>query len=220
MLVRDREANSSSYSISYPSLEEKDLEDAQKEKLPQTQRKTAAKLFISTSTDRLIGEILDKYPVKQKSTRNSVLIQFAGELFHKFGWELSKTIIEEHYRRNSSNINTSLEEHMGEFDRLWQFIIKRTIETLSPYERAKYEKLHTPPQQEAFFIVRSFALLGKGQDFPVAQLSLADRLGVTQQGAGYVIEKLIGLGAIKKMADARINSKSATYHWTANHDSP
>jgi DNA-binding MarR family transcriptional regulator len=109
---------------------------------------------------------------------------------------------------------------MGEFDRLWQFIIKRTIETLSPYERAKYEKLHTPPQQEAFFIVRSFALLGKGQDFPVAQLSLADRLGVTQQGAGYVIEKLIGLGAIKKMADARINSKSATYHWTANHDSP
>jgi hypothetical protein len=78
------------------------------------------------------------------------------------------------------------------------------------------DQLGTQPQQEAFFIVRSFAKTRKWEDFSIAQASLADRLSISQQGAGCVIERLIALQTIKKTAEARTNSKPATYRWTAN----
>jgi hypothetical protein len=68
---------------------------------------------------------------------------------------------------------------------------------------------------EAFFLIRSFSKLGK-DDFPVALLSLADRLSITPAGASCVISKLVGLGAIEQTAQTKINSKSARYRWIAN----
>src|SRR5262249_53489867 len=140
------------------------------------------------------------------------------ELFCKFGYELSEAIVEAHYRRNETNINTSLDAHKREFGALWQYIISKTIDTFSASERAIYDQLQTDPQQEAFFIIRSFANLRSSDDFPVAQLSLADRLSITQPGAGCVIEKLSELKAIKRTAKARINSRPALYRWIANQD--
>jgi hypothetical protein len=58
---------------------------------------------------------------------------------------------------------------------------------LSASERRIFEQLNTDPQQEAFMLIRSFAHLAKGNDFPVAQLSLADRLKITQPGAPFYI---------------------------------
>jgi len=60
-------------------------------------------------------------------------------------------------------------------------------------------------------LCRSFSKLAS--DFPVAQLSLADRLSITQRGAGHVIGKLVKLRAIRKTADAQKNSKAARYRW-------
>jgi DNA-binding Lrp family transcriptional regulator len=68
-------------------------------------------------------------------------------------------------------------------------------------------------------LIRSFSKLSR-YDFPVALLSLADRLSITPAGARYVIDRLVELGAIEKTADARINSKSARYRWIANIDRP
>ena len=81
-------------------------------------------------------------------------------------------------------------------------------------ERVMFDKLQTEPQREAFLLCRSFAELKK--EFPLSQVSLADRLGVTQQGAGYVIAKLIALRVIEKTADAKTNLKSAYYAWIAD----
>jgi hypothetical protein len=66
-------------------------------------------------------------------------------------------------------------------------------------------------------LIRSFARLAKGNDFPVAQLSLADRLSITQPGARCVISKLADprVRAIEKTMDACVNSKSARYRWIA-----
>jgi hypothetical protein len=219
-LITDREANSYSYSNALPSWTE---EHAPKEKLcllTKIASKSLAKSrsFASTSTDNLIERILLKYPIKQKSTRNGVLVKLAGELFCKFGYELSEAIVEAHYVRNESNINTSLDEHRREFEALWQYIINKTIDTFSASEQAIYDQLNTDPQREAFFIVRSFAHLRNGEDFSIAQLSLADRLSITQPGAKCVIDRLIDLRAIKKTADARINSQAAHYRWIANQD--
>jgi hypothetical protein len=54
------------------------------------------------------------------------------------------------------------------------------------------------------------------KEFPISQLSLADRTGLTQQGAGYVIARLIKVGAIRKTTDAKTNRKPAYYRWNPN----
>jgi hypothetical protein len=58
-------------------------------------------------------------------------------------------------------------------------------------------------------LIRSFAYLAEADDFPVAQLSLADRLSITQPEVRWVISKLIEPKAIKKTINACVNRKSA-----------
>ncbi len=82
---------------------------------------------------------------------------------------------------------------------------------MTDFERIKFDKLQTEPQREAFLLCKSFADLKT--EFRLAQFSLADRIGLTQQGAGNVIEKLISVGAIEKTANAKTNRKSAYYKW-------
>jgi predicted HTH transcriptional regulator len=103
---------------------------------------------------------------------------------------------------------------MREFRNAWRSFHKEKIKQMTDSERIKFDKLKTEPQREAFLLCRSFAALKK--EFPLSQASLADRVGVTQQGAGYVIEKLITLGIIRKTADEKTNRESACYVWIAN----
>ena len=74
-------------------------------------------------------------------------------------------------------------------------------------ERTKFHKLKTEPQREAFLLCRSLAELN--EEFPVPQVSLADRVGVSQQAAGGLIEKLISVSAIDRVAYAKTNRRSA-----------
>src|SRR5947208_3392214 len=46
--------------------------------------------FASFSTQRLIDEVLAKCPVTQRGTRNAVLAKLTGQLYHKFGFQLSE----------------------------------------------------------------------------------------------------------------------------------
>jgi hypothetical protein len=175
--------------------------------------------FSSASTDRLIQGIFAKHPIKARSTRNGVLMQLIGELFHKFGRQLSERIVRQHYDLNKENVTTSLKEHMEEFTAGWESILNKSIKSLCQPERQIFDQLKTEPQREAFLIIRSFSKLANS-DFPVGLFSLADRLSITPPGATCVISKLDGLGAIEKTADAQINSKSARYRWTANIEQP
>jgi hypothetical protein len=177
------------------------------------------KPFFSASTGRLIGDILAKHPIKAKSTRNGVLMKMIGELFHKFGRQLSERIVREHYEAYKNNVTTPLKEHMREFRDAWDDFLGRTIASLSQSERGIFEQLNTEAQREAFLLIRSFSKLAT-YDFPVALLSLADRLSITPAGATYVIRKLVELGAIEKTADSEINSKPACYRWIANTEQP
>jgi hypothetical protein len=169
--------------------------------------------FCSASTERLIEAILVKYPVKTKSTRNGVLLKLAGELFHKFGRRLSERIVRRHYDLYEKNVTTPLRDHMREFAAAWNSFLSRAIKSLSASERERFDQMQTEPQREGFMLIRSFSNLVNGGDFPISQLSLADRLSVTQPGAGCVISKLIEVRAIEKTADARLNSRSARYCW-------
>jgi hypothetical protein len=172
--------------------------------------------FRSHSTPRLMNEIILKYPIESKSTRSGILVKMVGELFHKFGRELSGQIIRQHYEINHKNVSTALKEHLREFATAWDSFLAKTIGSLCASERRIFDRLTTQAQREAFMLMRSFSRLGNGGDFPVAQFSLADRLTITQPGVRCVISKLVELGAIEKTADARVNSKPARYRWITN----
>ena len=167
--------------------------------------------FASCSTQRLIDELLEKYPITKKGTRHGVLVKLTGELSHKFGFELSERIVAQHYALYHDKVTTGHDDHMREFRNAWKSFRKEKEKQMTDAERVRFDKLQTEPQREAFLLCRSFAELKK--EFPLSQSSLADRVGVTQQGAGYVIEKLISVGAIEKTADAKTNLKSAYYKW-------
>ena len=170
--------------------------------------------FASTSTQRLIDEVLAKYPITKKGTRHGILVKPIGELSHKFGFGLSEQIVSQHYEMYRDNVTTGRDDHMREFRNAWKSFRKEKIKQMTDSERIKFDKLKTEPQREAFLLCRSFTKLKP--EFPLSQSSLADRVGVTQQGAGGVIEKLISVSAIEKTADAKTNRRSAGYVWIAN----
>jgi TOTE conflict system, Archaeo-Eukaryotic Primase domain len=180
---------------------------------------SCTKGFRTASTGRLIEEVVVKHPINAKATRNGVLVKLTGELFHKFGRELSERVIRKHYDLYKKNVTTALKEHMREFAAAWENFRIKAIKSLSQSERGIFNQLNTESQREAFLLIHSFSNLAT-YDFPVALLSLADRLSITPPGASCVISKLVDLKAIEKTADTRINSKSARYRWIANIDQP
>jgi len=167
--------------------------------------------FASLSTQRLIDEGLAKYPITKKGTRHGVLVKLIGDLSHKFGLQLSEQIVSQHYEMYRDNVTTGRDDHMREFRNAWKSFRNEKIKQMTDFERIKFDKLQTEPQREAFLLCKSFADLKT--EFRLAQFSLADRIGLTQQGAGNVIEKLISVGAIEKTANAKTNRKSAYYKW-------
>jgi hypothetical protein len=177
------------------------------------EQKQSQRCFFSASTDRLIAEVIAKYPIVRKGTRNGILAKLVGELFRKFGYALSEQIVRQHYCTHESNIRTPLDEHLREFQQAWKSFRKKELGRLSRSERNLFDKLQTEAQREAFFLCRSFAKFKS--EFPLSRASLADRLSLTPQGAGYVIDKLIAISAIKKTAEARPHSESACYRWAA-----
>jgi hypothetical protein len=177
----------------------------------------------SLSTKPEVEKILARYPVVQKGTRHSVLIQLVGHLTNKFGREAAQRIIEEHYRLNQENIRSPLEEHLREFDAAWGGMRKKLQAEFHPEERQKFDDFETENQREGFSIVRAFAGLAEQRnekDFQISRASLADRLSMTPPGAGKLISKLCGLGIIAQTQPCVIHKESARYCWSLPRSEP
>jgi len=168
------------------------------------------------STEPGVEAILARYPIRDKGTRNGVLMQLIGDLIHWFGREVAERIAEEHFRRNQHNIRSSLEEHRSEFAVAWQGMRQKLVDSLSPEEKQAFNALATEHQREGFFIVRAFAGVAehkKEKDFPISRASLADRLSLTPPGAGDVIRKLCALKIIDRTQAPVTQKESARYCW-------
>lgn len=83
-------------------------------------------------------------------------------------------------------------------------------------ERAALERLQTANERDAFRIIRSFARKGAAdgnRDFPIARDNLAERLGITPQGAGLLRAKFCKpeIGILSKTTQAVANVSCARY---------
>ena len=170
----------------------------------------------SLSTKPEVEKILARYPIAQKGTRHSVLVQLVGHLSNKFGRETAQRIIEEHYGRNRKNIGSTPDEHLREFGAAWDGMREKLLKSLSREEGQKFKELKTEHQREGFLIVRAFAGLAeqrREKDFQISRASLADRLNMTPPGAGEVIKTLCQLDIIAPTKPCVIHKKSARYRW-------
>jgi len=168
---------------------------------------------LSLSTARLIEQVLAHHPITRKGTRHGALLRLAGDLSHKFGFEVAEKVAKEHYERYRGNVSTGKVEHMAEFRRAWKSLLKAKIKRMTAPERNCYDKAKTEAQRELIILCRSFAEFNNG-DFPLPQQSTADRLSLFDNtSAKYVIDKLIDFGGLTKTAEAKRNNKAARYKW-------
>jgi hypothetical protein len=170
----------------------------------------------SISTKPSVEKILARYPIAHKGTRHNVLVQLVGHLSNKFGREAAQRIVEEHYRLNQENIQSTLEEHLREFATAWDGMRKRLEAEFCPEEQRALGEFKTENQREGFLIVRAFAGAAehkKEKDFPISQASLADRLSMTLPGAGGVIAKLCDVKVIDPTQPCIRHRQSARFRW-------
>jgi hypothetical protein len=180
--------------------------------------------FYSPSTEKKIKNILARYPITQKGTRNGVMVKLIGELIYKFGREAVQRIAEEFYRLNQQNIQSTLEEHLGEFATAWASMLREVLASFSQKEQEAFARLEkSENQREGFLIARAFAGLAEKKretDFPISQASLANRLSMTPPGAGKVIRKLCELNIIARTQPSVIYKQSARFCWLLPRSEP
>jgi hypothetical protein len=168
------------------------------------------------STRPVAEKLLLRYPIKQKGTRHNVLVQLVGDLSNKFGRKGAQRIVEEHYQLNQQNVRSTLDEHLREFAAAWDGMRKKLVTELSLSQREAFDRLKTEHQREGFLIVRAFAgaAAHKGEkDFPISQVSLADRLSITRPGAADVIRKLCELKVIAQTQNYVRHKSPARFCW-------
>lgn len=172
----------------------------------------------SDTTVLLIQELIEKYPVLQKRTRNDVLMKLIGDLSMKFGKQLALQVIERHYTTYNAFISTLLQDHLAQAEKAWTKQRERIVKNLGDAEKSIYQGFPSENQQDAFVIIYAFAALAseRGEDdFPIGRDSLADRVSVQPQGAGYIIGELVAAGAIQKTREYQRNRACARYRWIA-----
>jgi hypothetical protein len=162
-----------------------------------------------------VERILARYPIKQKGTRHSVLVTMVGELSYKFGREAARGIAEQLYRLNEQSIQSSLDDHLLEFEVAWTGMRQTHVAELSTEEERAFKDFETERQRDGFFIIRAWAGVAehKGEkDFPISRASLADRLCMTRPGASKVILKLSEKAIVQSQPFVRYK-QPARYRW-------
>lgn len=170
----------------------------------------------SHSTDRLIEEIIGKYPIERPGTRNNVLMKLIGHLAYVFEKEAATEIVTRHYDTYRANILTPIAEHLAEFETAWTGQIENIQRRLNSQEAAKYSELRTEKQKAAFIIIRSFSHGAKRDarnEFAIARASLADRLRLTKTAAGDIVSRLAQQRTIERTAKPIPHKSAALYRW-------
>lgn len=180
---------------------------------PDTKKETS---FSSPSSPYRLTELIRKFGIKELSTRNRKLSMLTGEIFYQVGYATARLIVEAQFHRKTVSTKASEQEHLASFDELWRGLAQRWQGKLSKSEREKFQQLETENERDAFRIIRSFSRKAKmdgAADFPIVRNNLAERLGITGNGAAGIRDKLARLGVIKKTADYVPNKFAARFKW-------
>lgn len=178
---------------------------------------------ISFSASKLLQRWLDQFSINQPATRNLKLSSLVGEVFHQAGVKVARWLAEAQFRTKTATTNATEKDHLQSFNALWAGLEQSWRASLSEQELEHFGQLETDNERDAFRIIRSYARKAASDgasDFPVARDNLAERLGITGKGAGFIREKFTRLGIIEKVCDYQPNKAAARYCWLANLEQP
>jgi hypothetical protein len=154
------------------------------------------------------------FAITSPRTRHDQLLRLIGATFYQAGRGLSKRNAELQYDIANPVPVASLSEHLLEFDEAWSGMERQWRAKLSPLERAKFERLTTDTDRDAFRIIHNWSK-SESPDFKIHCRTLADRLGVTLQTASNIRRRFCSLGVLKHVAPYVPHRLAARYKWTA-----
>src|SRR5262249_41210712 len=148
----------------------------------------------------LVNEYCTRFAIRAERTRHKRLVQMVGALVNQCGQGLALKAAAELHKQARPSAKTPLTEHLAEFRRAWQDIIKKRIAEINRAERREYLACNSDTLQSAFLIVRNWLKEGGGGGY-VHRDTLAARLEVTGAYAGAIRRKFCKRGIMRVTAD-------------------
>jgi hypothetical protein len=161
------------------------------------------------------GEWATQFAITAPDTRHQKLRELVGAAYHQAGCEVAKKNAELQYGEANPVPESSLEEHLADFDKAWAGLHRRWLGRLSIEERKKFDSLTTEAESDAFRILRNWAQTDS-LDFKVHCRSLGNRIGISWRGASKLRSRFCMLGILRPTAPYVPRKLAARYEWTAN----
>ena len=176
------------------------------------------------SKDLTYGKALDFYRgardewqkqfcITASRTRHLRLRELVGHVYRQASREVGRANARMQYQEAVLGPQTSLTDHLKEFDDLWQGMEEDWQRGLSNEERQAFDSLNLPNDREAFRIIRNFAQFSTEEDFYINAESLGKRLLVTMQTASNIRKRFCKSGILEHTAAYVRHKLSARYRW-------
>lgn len=181
-----------------------------------THGETRATLNDTGWLDRHISGWLERCTIVQLGTRHEQLKKLIFGVFRGLGHDVARYAADRLYRAARVQPVATLDEHLEEAERLWNWTKTQWCVELSAEERAAYYSLSNNTKRDVFKIVRNFAQLAAAtglNDFAFSLTNVADRLGVQFQYVSKLRGELLQSGIITPTAPAQTNRSAARYRW-------
>ncbi|MEY2485479.1 MAG: hypothetical protein QOH39_1127 [Verrucomicrobiota bacterium] len=160
----------------------------------------------------------EQFRIRERATRHNQLLALIGKLHVMYCHDLGRSIAEWQFNTKAVDTNADSDEHLNDFELLWQWSIAEWRKALSMSEEDKFKRLSNENERAAFRIIRDFhrsASHSGHSEFPISRDSLAERLQMTGEGAGKLRVRFCKMGIIILVKSHIPNRQCAYYRWTA-----
>jgi hypothetical protein len=158
-----------------------------------------------------VDEICSRYGIRSERTRHKRLIQMVGFAVNQCGESLALKAAAQLHKQARPAVKTPLTEHLADFARAWQDMIKKRVAELNGAERRACLALRTDTERSAFLIIRNW-LKPKGGGY-VHRNTLAARLEVDGSYAGRIRRQFCERGIMRMTEDYIIRKQARRYQW-------
>jgi hypothetical protein len=174
-------------------------------------RKTSVDLAGSFSPLNLAKE----FSITSPDTRHDRLTKLVGFSFFQVAREIARRAAVNQHDKASPTPETSLQEHLKDFDAAWAGMELDWRRKLTTTERQVFDGLCSDTDRTAFRILHNWAKTDS-PDFYVHCRTLANRLSVTLQTGSNIRRRFCSLGILRPTAPYVAHRLAARYLWVAN----
>ncbi len=136
-----------------------------------------------------------RFAITALHTRHAQVKALVFEMYRQVGFRIGRANAHRQFLESRVTMEASLDDHLGEFDQLWEWTKNRWLEEVPEILKELHERLPEGIERDLLRIVSNFAEYARRNgetDFPLSLASLAARLGVSVQYASMLRKRWIG----------------------------